>query len=220
MTSTQRIHLPSDSSIGKTNCVKVCRSNCSRVILQAEHRIKSCFKTSRAQLWREYFTKPGAHAQHMVACLGDLVTSWSSSGSSGAADNCRRTVLVPLSAVYKAWQGYHRAVFFSLSFSPFLSLSLPSPSGSAFCKVLLVDYVMCKGWFATPTKVGDYPTYWYRFLRLYRVVFVNGPAQKVLSVEDGKFPTKKMNVGVKPHIVQSHSSNLTFFGREFVIPNT
>ena len=165
MTSTQRIHLPSDSSIGKTNCVKVCRSNCSRVILQAEHRIKSCFKTSRAQLWREYFTKPGAHAQHMVACLGDLVTSWSSSGSSGAADNCRRTVLVPLSAVYRAWQGYHRipGAWGSLLFLSFLiSLFLFSKWECIFAMSCLLTMSCVKAdlplflWKITPHIATDF----------------------------------------------------------------
>ena len=37
MTSTQGIHLPPDSGIWKANCVKMCRSNCCRVVLQAVH---------------------------------------------------------------------------------------------------------------------------------------------------------------------------------------
>ena len=34
-------------------------------------------------------------------------------------------------------------------------------------------------------------------LETYRVVFLTGSALKVLSVEDGKIPTKKVKVGVK-----------------------
>ena len=44
MTSTQRVHFPSDSSIGKPNCVINCRSNCCRVVLQAVHDIKWSFQ--------------------------------------------------------------------------------------------------------------------------------------------------------------------------------
>ena len=40
---------------------------------------------------------------HQLLWSRNLATRRSSSGSSGAADNCRSTVLVPLSAVYKAW---------------------------------------------------------------------------------------------------------------------
>ena len=39
-------------------------------------------------------------------------------------------------------------------------------------------------------------------------MFFTGPAPK--SVEYGKFPTKKVKVGVKPLIMLSHSSTLTF----------
>ena len=41
---------------------------------------------------------------------------------------------------------------------------------------------------------------WFRFVSnasLYRVIFLNGPALKVLSVGDGKVPTKKVKVLVK-----------------------
>ena len=41
-------------------------------------------------------------------------------------------------------------------------------------------------------KIYDYHTTGFQIkLVLYRVIFLTGPALKVLSVEDGKIPTKK-----------------------------
>ena len=44
--------------------------------------------------------------------------------------------------------------------------------------------------------------------------------QKVLSIEDGKIPTKKVKVDLSNSKMWSLHSDFHFFGREFVILNT
>ena len=46
------------------------------------------------------------------------------------------------------------------------------------------------------------------------------PPQKVLSVEDGKIPTKKVKVGLFNSKMLSFNSDFHFFGRDFAILNT
>ena len=43
------------------------------------------------------------------------------------------------------------------------------------------------------------------------------PPQKVLSVEDGKIPTKKVKVGLFNSKMLSFNSDFHFFGRDFAI---
>ena len=46
---------------------------------------------------------------------------------------------------------------------------------------------------------------------MYRVIFLLVPPQKVLSVEDGKIPTKKVKVGVFNSKMLSFNSDFHFF---------
>ena len=48
----------------------------------------------------------------------------------------------------------------------------------------------------------------------YRVFFRKVPPQKVLSVEDGKIPTKKVKVGLFNSKMLSFNSDFHFFGRD------
>ena len=55
---------------------------------------------------------------------------------------------------------------------------------------------------------------------MYRVFFLLVPPQKVLSVEDGKIPTKKVKVGLFNSKMLSFNSDFHFFCTDFVILNT
>ena len=55
---------------------------------------------------------------------------------------------------------------------------------------------------------------------IYRVIFLLVPPQKVLSIEDGKIPTKKVKVDLSPSKIWSFNSDFHFFGRDFAILNT
>ena len=54
----------------------------------------------------------------------------------------------------------------------------------------------------------------------YRVIFLTGPALKVLSVGDGKIPTKKVKVRECHRNNVKFNSNFHFFCRDFAISNT
>ena len=54
----------------------------------------------------------------------------------------------------------------------------------------------------------------------YRVIFLTGPALKVLSVGDGKIPTKKVKVRECHKNNVKFNSNFHFFRRDFAIDNT
>ena len=55
---------------------------------------------------------------------------------------------------------------------------------------------------------------------IYRVTFLTGPALKVLSVGDGKIPTKKVKVRECHRNNLKFNSNFHFFSRDFAISNT
>ena len=64
--------------------------------------------------------------------------------------------------------------------------------------------------------VDSSKTFWLNSLShiLYRVIFLLVSPQKVVSVEDGKIPTKKVKVGLFNSKMLSFNSDFHFFGRD------